>query len=144
MAARFDLNARLNLSSVVLGEGEDGSFEWARMNGMGFSAMGTAASAAVAAATLDREQVRHLFGVVSVMAPTPVVKTLTNRMEHNTMKYANYSGTAQTGMMALAFAQQGYVDKQNCLDGRASSGPRAACARMRNCSSRSLARKGGS
>ena len=45
-AVGFDVNARLNLASIVMGEGTDGSFEWASVSGMGFAAFGTAASAA--------------------------------------------------------------------------------------------------
>jgi 2-methylcitrate dehydratase PrpD len=117
MAIGFDLNARLNLASIVLGEAEDGSFQWSKVQGMGFAAFGTAASAAVVRASLSREQVRNLFGLVSAMAPTPTVNTIPNRLEHYSMKYANYAGAAQAGMMALALAEQGYVDNQECLDG---------------------------
>ena len=116
-AVGFDINARLNLASVVLGEAEDGSFRWASVSGMGFAALGTAASAAVVRGTLDREQMRNLFGLVAAMAPTPVVSKVTQILEHFSFKYANYGGTAQAGMMALALAEQGYVADQACLDG---------------------------
>jgi 2-methylcitrate dehydratase PrpD len=116
-AVGFDVNARLNLASVVLGEAEDGSFRWAQVNGMGFAAFGTAAGAAAVRGTLDRQQLRNLFGLASWMAPTPVVDAITERREHFSMKYANYAGAAQAGMMALALAEQGYVGDTRCLDG---------------------------
>ena len=117
MAVGFDVNARLNLSSIVLGEAEDGSFQWSQVQGMGFAAFGTAAGAAAVRASLSREQVRNLFGLLSAMAPTPTVNRITSRLRHFSMKYANYAGTAQAGMMALALAEQGYVEDQECLDG---------------------------
>jgi len=116
-AVGFDVNARLNLASIVLGEAEDGSFQWAPVGGMGFASFGTAASAAVVRGTLNREQVRNLFGLVAWMAPTPAVNTMSAREEHLSFKYANYAGAAQAGMMALELAEQGYVGDQHCLDG---------------------------
>ncbi len=116
-AVGFDVNARLNLASIVIGEAEDGSLRWADVSGMGFAALGTAVSAAVTRGTLNREQMRNLFGLVSWMAPTPVVSQLTQVLEHVSFKYANYSSTAQSGMMALALAEEGYVGDQRCLDG---------------------------
>ena len=116
-AVGFDVNARLNLASIVMGEAEDGSFRWSPVQGMGFAALGTAASAAAVRGDLDREQVRNLMGLAAWMAPTPTVNTMTERTEHLSFKYANYPGVAQAGMMALALAEQGYVGDQNCLDG---------------------------
>ncbi|MBK7250027.1 MAG: MmgE/PrpD family protein, partial [Gammaproteobacteria bacterium] len=113
----FDINARLNLASVVLGEAADGSFQWARVNGMGFAAFGTAASAAAVRGTLSREQLRNMFGLAAWTAPTPVVNKVSTRLEHFSFKYANYPGTAQAGMMALMLAERGYVGDQECLDG---------------------------
>lgn len=116
-AVGFDVNARLNLSAIVMGEGKDGTPEWAPVQGMGFASFGTAASAAAVRGTLDRDQVRNLFGLVSWMAPTPAVNRMTGVTEHNSMKYANYCGAAQAGMMALALAEQGYTGVEGCLDG---------------------------
>ncbi|AMN47784.1 hypothetical protein ACG33_11885 [Steroidobacter denitrificans] len=117
MAVGFDINARLNLASVVLGEAADGSFQWAGVNGMGFAAFGTAASAAAVRGVLSREQLRNMFGLAAWTAPTPVVSKVTTRLDHLSFKYANYPGAALGGMMALALAERGYVGDQECLDG---------------------------
>lgn len=117
MAVGFDVNARLNLASIVLGEAADGSFQWSPVQGMGFAAFGTAASAAAVRGTLSREQLLNLFGLAAWMAPTPVVNRMPGRLGHLSFKYANYAGAAQAGMMALMLAERGYVGDQQCLDG---------------------------
>lgn len=116
MALGFDVNARLSLASQVIKEAEDGSLQWSQVQGMGFAAYGTAASAA-SVRGLSREQMRNLFGLVNSFAPTPTVNTMSNRVQHPSMKYANYPATAQSGMLAVAFAEQGYIAEQHSLDG---------------------------
>jgi len=65
---------------------------------------------------LNCEQMRNLFGLVSWMAPTSVCMGVTARREFESMKYANYAGVAQAGMLATRLAEQGYVGDQECLD----------------------------
>ncbi|MFN8627273.1 MAG: MmgE/PrpD family protein [Candidatus Binatia bacterium] len=114
VALGFDVNTRLNLATLLMDE-VDGTFQWASLAGMGFAAFGTAASAATLSG-LNREQLRNLFGLVSWMAPTSVCMDMTARREFESMKYANYAGVAQAGMLATRLAEQGYVGDRECLD----------------------------
>lgn len=115
VALGFDVNARLNLSSVVIGEDEQGALEWSPVQGMGFATFGTAAGSAVIRG-LSREQVRNMFGLAGQMAPTPTVNKTMNQRTHNSMKYANYAGAGFAGMMASELAAQGYIGDQRVLD----------------------------
>jgi 2-methylcitrate dehydratase PrpD len=115
MAVGFDVNARLNLASVVLRATPSGGFEWARVQGMGFASFGTAASSGMLK-KLDREQMRNAFGLVTSMAPTPMTNTMPDRLNHFTMKYANYQGVALAGMQAAILAENGYEAEQTSLD----------------------------
>lgn len=114
-AVGFDVNARLNLAQLVMGERADGSFEWSPVQGMGFAALGTAASAANLL-HWDADAVANLLGLATWMAPTAVYNTMPERRQHLSFKYANYAGAAQAGMQALAFAGVGYVGDADALD----------------------------
>lgn len=115
VALGFDINARLNLSSVVIGEDERGELEWSPVQGMGFATFGTAVGSAVVRG-LSREQMRNMFGIAGQMAPTPTVNKTVNLRIHNSMKYANYAGVGFAGMMSSELAAQGYIGDQQVLD----------------------------
>lgn len=112
----FDVNARLNLASQVFVESEDGTVRWSRVMGMGFASFGTAVTAAKIR-KLDSEKVRNLFGLLNSFAPTPTVNAMTSSRVLKSFKYANYPAVAHAGMLALEFADIGYVADQDCLDG---------------------------
>lgn len=115
-AIGFDINARLNLALQLMSESEDGSFQWSPVQGMGFAAVGTATSSGIIRG-ISAEKMHNAFGLVSWMAPTPVVNSMPQRSSHVSFKYANYAGAAQAGMMAVMMAEQGYIGEANCLDG---------------------------
>lgn len=115
VALGFDINARMNLASLVIRENESGEFEWSPIQGMGFAAFGTSVSSAIIR-KLDREQMRNCFGLAGTMAPTPTVNTTSNSRNHPSMKYANYPATALSGMLSALFAQGQYQARQTCLD----------------------------
>ncbi len=114
VAVGFDINARLNLATLLMNEVE-GKFQWSALAGMGFAAFGTAASAAIVIG-LDRERLRNAFGLVSWLAPTAIAMDMAKRREFESLKYGNYAGTTQAGMLAPRLAQQGYAGDQECLD----------------------------
>lgn len=114
VALGFDINARLNLSMLLLDE-VDGALQWSSLAGMGFASFGTAASAAVVAG-LNREQIRNAFGLVSWLAPTAVAMGMPTRRAFESMKCQNNAGAAHAGMLATRLAEQGYVGDQECLN----------------------------
>jgi 2-methylcitrate dehydratase PrpD len=114
VALGFDINARINLAMRWI-DFIDGEFKWASVGGMGWSAMGAAVSAGVVAG-LDRTQIRNLLGLVSWTAPTAVNMFMNSRSEFSSMKYGNYGGAAQSGMLANLLAQVGYVSDEGVLD----------------------------
>ncbi len=115
VAVGFDINARLNLAALVMRAKEDGTFEWQQVGGMGFATFGTAVTAGMLK-KLGKEQMRNAFGLAACMAPTPKTNTMPGRLEHPSMKYANYQGVALAGMQAAVLAEYGYTAEQNCLD----------------------------
>jgi len=118
VAVGFDVSARLDLSKLTIAV-VDGQLRWSPIQGMGYAAFGTAASAG-AVARLDREQMRNAFGLCAWYAPTPVANTMHRRTEFCSLKYANYAGAAHAGMLAALLAEQGYVGDQDVLDGEPS------------------------
>jgi 2-methylcitrate dehydratase PrpD len=114
VALGFDVNTRLNLATLLM-DLVDGTFQWSALGGMGFAAFGAAVSASVMAG-LDREQTRNLFGLMGWMAPTSFSLGLSTRRTFDTMKYGNYAGAAQAGVLATRLAEQGYTGDQECLD----------------------------
>jgi 2-methylcitrate dehydratase PrpD len=115
-AIGFDINARLNLASQVIGEEEDGSLAWAPVQGMGFAAFGVAAAAGILR-NLSTDQIENAFGLVNLMAPTPSVNQIPAKTQHDTMKYGNYAGPALAGILSASMAEQGYIAEPDCLDG---------------------------
>ena len=115
-AVGFDVNARLNLASQVFVEDSDGTVRWSKVMGMGFSAFGTAATAARIRG-LDSAKMRNLFGLLESFAPTPTVNKVVEVTGMQSLKMANYPAVAHAAMLALEFADAGYVANQDCLDG---------------------------
>lgn len=114
-ALGFDVNARLNLASVVVRAAGHDQFEWASVQGMGFSTFGVAVTAGILKG-FDREKMRNVFGLVNHMAPTPTVNTTSSRSQHPSFKMANYQGVGFSGMWSAVLADHGYVAEQGCLD----------------------------
>lgn len=114
-ALGFDINARLNLASVVVREAAKDHFDWATVQGMGFASFGTAVTAGVLRG-FDKSKMRNAFGLVNYMAPMPTVNTTSSRSQHPSFKMANYQGVGFSGMWSVVLADQGYIAEQNCLD----------------------------
>lgn len=116
VAAGFDVNSRLNLASQVFVESEDGVVQWSKVQGMGFASFGTAATAAKIRKFVP-EKMRNLFGLLGFFAPTPTVNSVSSSAVLKSLKYANYPAAAHAGILALEFADAGYIASQDCLDG---------------------------
>ena len=115
MAVGFDINARIFLSQVTFGKTEDGRFQFSPVQGMGFSAFGTAVSAGLIR-NMDWESMRRMLGVAGWLAPTPTCNPQADKVTHNSFKYANYAGVAQAGMMAVQYTEAGYSGQDDILD----------------------------
>lgn len=114
-AVGFDINARLNLASLVIGEAPDGSLEWAPVQGMGFAAFGVAAATSILRG-LSIDEIDNAFGLTNLMAPTPSMNRIPAKQQHDTMKYGNYAGPALAGVLSASMAEEGYVAESDCLD----------------------------
>lgn len=114
-AVGFDINARLNLASVVIREKEDEELEWAQVQGMGFSGFGAAIASGILR-KFDSEKMSNLLGLAGWMATTPTANSTANTTTFSSMKYANYAGSALSGLLSAALAENGYVSEYACLD----------------------------
>lgn len=112
--AGFEVNARLNLASKLIDyDGEQ--FRWSPLVGTGTDSFG----AAVTAACLNKQniqQIRNAMGIVGWTAPAPKAANMATRKQFNSFKYAPYGCVAQTGVMAAALAQEGYIGELDVLD----------------------------
>lgn len=114
VALGYDINSRLELASRKI-EVKDGTLRWSPIQGMGYAAFGTAASAG-AVAGFGREKMRNAFGLSAWGAPTPAVAGMHHRTAFGTMKCANNAAAAHAGMLSALLADEGYVGDQDVLD----------------------------
>ncbi|MBK7249504.1 MAG: MmgE/PrpD family protein [Gammaproteobacteria bacterium] len=114
VALGYDVNSRLELASRKI-EVKEGGLRWSPIQGMGYAAFGTAASAG-AVAGFDREKMRNAFGLCAWGAPTPTVAGMHDRTAFGSMKCANNAAAAHAGMLSALLADEGYVGDQDVLD----------------------------
>lgn len=114
VALGYDINSRLELANRKI-EVREGKLHWSSIQGMGYAAFGTAASAGVIAG-FDREKMRNTFGLTAWGAPTPTAAGMHTRTAFNTFKCANNAAAAHAGMLSALLADEGYVGDQDVLD----------------------------
>ncbi|MBK7252218.1 MAG: MmgE/PrpD family protein [Gammaproteobacteria bacterium] len=114
VALGYEVNARLELASRKIEVQGDG-LRWSAIQGMGYAAFGTAASAG-AVAGLGRDTMRNAFGICAWEAPTPTVAGAHSRLAFNSFKYANNAAAARAGMLSALLAEAGYVGDHDVLD----------------------------
>jgi len=111
----FDVNSRLNLSFKFI-DIIDGEFRWASISGMGFAGIGAAVTTGILL-HLNQEQMRNLFGIAGHFAIGPCTGRNFKHGTFWTEKYSPYSEIALSGAHAALFAQAGYRNDQDVLDG---------------------------